>query len=208
MPSSITAAAASGHGPGQPSPEIPVGYAERETGPFPPELARETCRLLWPFGYRRRSGNEDAPVRPAERNGPGTLQAFRHEETRRKGIATNIKNAKKKVERVNSEVWDVLEDVIKEHPVLLNRAPTLHRLGIQAFEPILWEGRAIKLHPLVCTAFNADFDGDQMACHLPLSVEAQSEARTLMLRLITSWLRKMANRSPSRHRTWSSVLIT
>ena len=98
-----------------------------------------------------------------------------------KGIATNIKNAKKKVERVNTEVWDVLEDVIKEHPVLLNRAPTLHRLGIQAFEPILWEGRAIKLHPLVCTAFNADFDGDQMACHLPLSVEAQSEARTLML---------------------------
>ena len=98
-----------------------------------------------------------------------------------KGIATNIKNAKKKVERVNGEVWDVLEDVIKEHPVLLNRAPTLHRLGIQAFEPILWEGRAIKLHPLVCTAYNADFDGDQMACHLPLSIEAQSEARTLML---------------------------
>ncbi len=98
-----------------------------------------------------------------------------------KGIATNIKNAKKKVERVSGEVWDVLEDVIKEHPVLLNRAPTLHRLGIQAFEPILWEGRAIKLHPLVCTAYNADFDGDQMACHLPLSIEAQSEARTLML---------------------------
>jgi len=98
-----------------------------------------------------------------------------------KGIATNIKNAKKKVERVSAEVWDVLEDVIKEHPVLLNRAPTLHRLGIQAFEPILWEGRAIKLHPLVCTAYNADFDGDQMACHLPLSVEAQAEARTLML---------------------------
>ena len=98
-----------------------------------------------------------------------------------KEIATNIKNAKKKVERVSNEVWDVLEDVIKEHPVLLNRAPTLHRLGIQAFEPVLWEGRAIKLHPLVCTAFNADFDGDQMACHLPLSVEAQSEARTLML---------------------------
>ena len=98
-----------------------------------------------------------------------------------KGIATNIKNAKKKVERVSPEVWDVLEDVIQEHPVLLNRAPTLHRLGIQAFEPILWEGRAIKLHPLVCTAFNADFDGDQMACHLPLSVEAQAEARTLML---------------------------
>lgn len=78
-------------------------------------------------------------------------------------------------------MWDVLGDVIKEHPVLLNRAPTLHRLGIQAFEPILWEGRAIKLHPLVCPGYNADFDGDQMACHLPLSVEAQAEARTLML---------------------------
>ena len=98
-----------------------------------------------------------------------------------RGEANNIKSAKKKVERVSPEVWDVLEDVIKEHPVMLNRAPTLHRLGIQAFEPILWEGRAIKLHPLVCTAFNADFDGDQMACHLPLSVEAQAEARTLML---------------------------
>ncbi len=98
-----------------------------------------------------------------------------------KGIAHNIKSAKRKVERVNPEVWDVLEDVIKEHPVLLNRAPTLHRLGIQAFEPILVEGRAIKLHPLVCTAYNADFDGDQMAVHVPLSAEAQAEARLLML---------------------------
>ncbi len=95
--------------------------------------------------------------------------------------ASNIKNAKKKVERVSHEVWDVLEDVIREHPVLLNRAPTLHRLGIQAFEPILVEGRAIKLHPLVCTAYNADFDGDQMAVHVPLSAEAQAEARILML---------------------------
>ena len=95
--------------------------------------------------------------------------------------ATNIKDAKKKVERVNDEVWDALEMVIKEHPVLLNRAPTLHRLSIQAFEPILVEGRAIKLHPLVCTAFNADFDGDQMPVHVPLSVEAQAEARFLML---------------------------
>ena len=97
------------------------------------------------------------------------------------GIATNIKSAKRKVERAETEVWDILEDVIKEHPVLLNRAPTLHRLGIQAFEPILSEGRAIKLHPLVCTAYNADFDGDQMAVHLPLSVEAQAEARMLMM---------------------------
>ncbi|MCI6978835.1 MAG: DNA-directed RNA polymerase subunit beta' [Lachnospiraceae bacterium] len=97
------------------------------------------------------------------------------------GTAYNIKNAKKMVERLRPEVWDVLEDVIKEHPVMLNRAPTLHRLGIQAFEPILVEGKAIKLHPLVCTAFNADFDGDQMAIHLPLSVEAQAECRFLLL---------------------------
>ena len=97
------------------------------------------------------------------------------------GTAHNIKSAKKMVERLQTEVWDVLEDVIKEHPVMLNRAPTLHRLGIQAFEPILVEGKAIKLHPLVCTAFNADFDGDQMAVHLPLSVEAQAECRFLLL---------------------------
>ena len=97
------------------------------------------------------------------------------------GVANNIKSAKKMVERARTEVWDALEVVIKEHPVMLNRAPTLHRLGIQAFEPILVEGRAIKLHPLVCTAFNADFDGDQMAVHVPLSAEAQAEARLLML---------------------------
>ena len=96
-------------------------------------------------------------------------------------IAHNIKSAKRMVEKVKPEVWDVLDEVIKEHPVLLNRAPTLHRLGIQAFEPVLVEGKAIKLHPLVCTAYNADFDGDQMAVHLPLSVEAQAEARYLML---------------------------
>ncbi|MBO7402025.1 MAG: DNA-directed RNA polymerase subunit beta' [Lachnospiraceae bacterium] len=98
-----------------------------------------------------------------------------------RGLAHNVKNAKKMVERLETEVWDVLEDVIREHPVMLNRAPTLHRLGIQAFEPILVEGKAIKLHPLVCTAFNADFDGDQMAVHLPLSVEAQAECRFLLL---------------------------
>ncbi|NLX02121.1 MAG: DNA-directed RNA polymerase subunit beta', partial [Syntrophomonadaceae bacterium] len=96
-------------------------------------------------------------------------------------IASNIKSAKKMVERGREEVWDILDDVIKEHPVLLNRAPTLHRLGIQAFEPVLVEGRALQLHPLVCTAYNADFDGDQMAVHVPLSAEAQTEARLLML---------------------------
>jgi DNA-directed RNA polymerase subunit beta' len=98
-----------------------------------------------------------------------------------RGDATTIKAAKKLVEREGPEVWDILEEVIREHPVLLNRAPTLHRLGIQAFEPVLIEGKAIQLHPLVCTAFNADFDGDQMAVHVPLSLEAQLEARALMM---------------------------
>ena len=97
------------------------------------------------------------------------------------GLATTIKAAKRMVEKERPEVWDILEEVIREHPVLLNRAPTLHRLGIQAFEPVLIEGKAIQLHPLVCTAFNADFDGDQMAVHVPLSLEAQLEARVLMM---------------------------
>src|SRR5687767_13042224 len=97
------------------------------------------------------------------------------------GHAQNIKSAKRMVERSRSVVWDVLEEIIHEHPVLLNRAPTLHRLGIQSFEPVLVEGKAIQIHPLVCVAFNADFDGDQMAVHLPLSAEAQAEARVLML---------------------------
>ncbi|MBR5875116.1 MAG: DNA-directed RNA polymerase subunit beta', partial [Oscillospiraceae bacterium] len=111
-----------------------------------------------------------------------------------KGYATNIKSAKKVVERAKSEVWDALETVIKGHPVLLNRAPTLHRLGIQAFEPVLVEGRALKLHPLVCTAYNADFDGDQMAVHVPLSQEAQEEARNLML--ASGNLLKLSDGSP------------
>ena len=97
------------------------------------------------------------------------------------GAANNIKSAKKMVDKGRPEVWDALDSVIKDHPVMLNRAPTLHRLSIQAFEPVLVEGRAIKLHPLVCTPFNADFDGDQMAVHVPLSAEAQAEARVLML---------------------------
>ncbi len=109
------------------------------------------------------------------------FKPFVMKELHKRSEAINIKAAKRMVERVDSRVWDVLEDVIRDHPVLLNRAPTLHRLGIQAFEPVLVEGRAIKLHPLVCTAYNADFDGDQMAVHVPLSVEAQAEARFLML---------------------------
>ena len=97
------------------------------------------------------------------------------------GYATTVKSAKKMVEKERPEVWDILEEVIREHPVLLNRAPTLHRLGVQAFEPVLIEGKAIQLHPLVCAAFNADFDGDQMAVHVPLSLEAQLEARVLIM---------------------------
>ena len=98
-----------------------------------------------------------------------------------RGLATTIKAAKRLVEQEKPEVWDILEEVIREHPVMLNRAPTLHRLGIQAFEPVLIEGKAIQLHPLVCAAYNADFDGDQMAVHVPLSLEAQLEARTRVM---------------------------
>jgi DNA-directed RNA polymerase subunit beta' len=109
------------------------------------------------------------------------FKPFIYSKLEKYGHATTIKAAKRMVEKERPEVWDILEEVIREHPVLLNRAPTLHRLGIQAFEPVLVEGKAIQLHPLVCTAFNADFDGDQMAVHVPLSLEAQLEARVLMM---------------------------
>ena len=122
--------------------------------------------------------------------------------------AQNIKSAKRMVERARPQVWDVLEEVIKEHPVFLNRAPTLHRLGIQAFEPVLVEGKAIQIHPLVCTAFNADFDGDQMAVHLPLSSEAQAEARLLMLSAHNILSPARVVRSRRRRRTWSSASTT
>ena len=109
------------------------------------------------------------------------FKPFIYNKLEERGYVTTIKSAKKMVEKERPEVWDILEEVINEHPVLLNRAPTLHRLGIQAFEPVLIEGKAIQLHPLVCAAFNADFDGDQMAVHVPLSIEAQMEARVLMM---------------------------
>ena len=109
------------------------------------------------------------------------FKPFIYHRLEKKGIVSNVKSAKKWVEMKSPEVWDTLDEVVKEYPILLNRAPTLHRLGIQAFEPVLIEGKAIQLHPLVCTAFNADFDGDQMAVHVPLSLEAQIEARVLML---------------------------
>ena len=111
-----------------------------------------------------------------------------------KGYVTTVKSAKKMVEKETAEVWDALDEVVREYPVILNRAPTLHRLGIQAFEPVLIEGKAIQLHPLVCTAFNADFDGDQMAVHIPLSIEAQTEARVLMMS--TNNILSPANGSP------------
>ena len=124
-------------------------------------------------------------------------------------LAQNIKSAKRMVERRRPQVWDVLEEVIKEHPVLLNRAPTLHRLGIQAFEPVLVEGKAIQIHPLVCTAFNADFDGDQMAVHLPLSAEAQAESpRADAVGQQHPVAGVTAARSSRRPRTWSSAPTT
>jgi DNA-directed RNA polymerase subunit beta' len=122
-----------------------------------------------------------APVRPAQEDGARAVQAVHLRALEPRAMASTVKQAKKLVEKEKPEVWDILDEVIREHPVLLNRAPTLHRLGIQAFEPVLIEGKAIQLHPLVCTAFNADFDGDQMAVHVPLSLEAQLEARVLMM---------------------------
>jgi DNA-directed RNA polymerase subunit beta' len=169
------------HGPGQPPAEVAERHAQGQAGPLPPEPARQARRLLGPLGDRGR------PVAALHQCGLPKLMALELFKpfimarlVERKAVQ-NIKAAKKMVDSMIPEVWDVLEEVIHEHPVLLNRAPTLHRLGIQAFEPVLVEGKAIQVHPLVCHAFNADFDGDQMAVHLPLSAEAQAEARVLML---------------------------
>ena len=137
------------------------------------------------------------------------FKPFIYHRLEQRGHCTTIKQAKEMVEQQDPVVWDILEEVIKDHPILLNRAPTLHRLGIQAFEPVLVEGKAIKIHPLVCTAFNADFDGDQMAVHIPLSPEAQIEASVLMLSSnnILSPAHRVS-RSPFRRRTWCSVSTT
>ena len=176
----------SGHRPGQPAAEVAVRHAQGQAGPVPPEPARQARRLLGPFGHRVRSAAQAAPVRSAQADGARAVQAVRDEAARRPlpRAEHQVRQADGRAGDVRSPyamVWDVLEEVIIEHPVLLNRAPTLHRLGIQAFEPQLIEGKAIQIHPLVCGAFNADFDGDQMAVHLPLSAEAQAEARILML---------------------------
>ena len=168
-------------GPGNRPAQEPVGHAEGQAGPVPPEPARQARRLLGPFGHRDRPDAEAAPVRPAQADGARAVQALRDEAAGRPRAGPEHQVGQAHGRAAPPQVWDVLEGVIKEHPVLLNRAPTLHRLGIQAFEPVLVEGKAIQVHPLVCTAFNADFDGDQMAVHLPLSAEAQAEARVLML---------------------------
>jgi DNA-directed RNA polymerase subunit beta' len=125
-------------------------------------------------------------VRSAKEDGARAVRAIHHPSLKELGYVHTVRSAKKMIERQTPEVWDILDEVTKGHPVLLNRAPTLHRLSIQAFEPQLIEGEAIRIHPLVCTAYNADFDGDQMAVHVPLSVEAQMEARMLMLARTTS----------------------
>ena len=162
--------------------EVAGRHDQRQAGPLPPEPARQARRLLRPFrdrGRSRRSSCTSAACRRKWRSSCSSRSSFSKLES--KGLATTIKLAKKMVEQASPEVWDILEEVIREHPVMLNRAPTLHRLGIQAFEPVLIEGKAIQLHPLVCAAYNADFDGDQMAVHIPLSLEAQLEARALMM---------------------------
>jgi DNA-directed RNA polymerase subunit beta' len=151
-------------------------------GRFRENLLGQARGLQRAFGHRRRPGAQAPPVRPARRRSRSELyQPFIIRRLKEHGLADTIKSAKKMLERRDPEVWDILEECIYQHPVLLNRAPTLHRMGIQAFEPVLVEGNAIKIHPLVCKGFNADFDGDQMAVHLPLSIEAQTEAHVLML---------------------------
>ena len=157
-------------------------HAQGQAGSVPPEPARQARRLLRPFGDRRSVPSSSCTSAACRRRWRSSCSR-RSSTTSSKSATcvTTIKSAKKLVEKERPEVWDILEEVIKEHPVLLNRAPTLHRLGIQAFEPVLTEGKAIQLHPLVCAAFNADFDGDQMAVHVPLSIEAQMEARVLMM---------------------------
>jgi DNA-directed RNA polymerase subunit beta' len=161
----------------QACPEVAGRHDQGQERSFPSELAGQARGLLRSFRDYRGSLPQAAPVRSAQADGAGAVQALHLRAARAAGIATTIKAAKKEVEAGTPVVWDILEEVIKEHPIMLNRAPTLHRLGIQAFEPILIEGKALQLHPLVCAAFNADFDGDQMAVHVPLSVEAQMEAR-------------------------------
>ncbi len=150
-------------------------------GRFRQNLLGKTCRLFGTFRNRCRSTSQTSSMWVAKKMALELFKPFIYNKLERKGYVTTIKSARKMVEKGTKEVWDVLDDIVQEYPVILNRAPTLHRLGMQAFEVVLIEGKAIQLHPLVCAAFNADFDGDQMAVHVPLSVEAQVEARVLMM---------------------------
>ena len=167
------------------SSQSPAQVADRhdqgQAGPLPREPARQARRLLGAERDRRRTQLRLHQCGLPKKIALELFQPFIIRRLKELGHADTIKSAKKMLERKDEEVWDILEEVIRNHPVLLNRAPTLHRMGIQAFEPTLVEGNAIKLHPLVCKGFNADFDGDQMAVHLPLSIEAQVEAHTLMM---------------------------
>ncbi len=162
--------------------KLPERHAQGQEGPLPPQPARQARRLFRPLGHRGRPASSSSSSAACPR--AMALELYRPFVIAKLvayNYAANVKGARRFIERNRPEVWEVLEEVIKDRPVLLNRAPTLHRLGIQAFEPVLIEGSAIQLHPLVCTAFNADFDGDQMAVHVPLSDKAVEEARRLML---------------------------
>ena len=195
------------HGCQQASAEVAVRHAEGQAGPLPPEPARQARRLLGSFGHRRRSGAASCTSAACRRRWRSSCSSRSSTTSSRSTAhATTIKAAKRMVEKERPEVWDILEEVIREHPVLLNRAPTLHRLGIQAFEPVLIEGKAIQLHPLVCTAFNADFDGDQMAVHVPLSPRgAARSARADDVDQQHPVARPTASRSSCRRRTSCSA---
>ena len=195
--------------PGEPAAQVALRHAQGQAGAVPPEPAGQARGLLRPLGHRGRPGAEAAPVRSAQDDGPGAVQAVHHQaSSRTAGSSPPSRAPSAWWSGRRPEVWDILDEIIKDHPVLLNRAPTLHRLGIQAFEPVLVEGKAIRIHPLVCAAFNADFDGDQMAVHVPLSFEAQIEStRPDALRPTTSCRRPTGGRWPPPARTscWAAT---
>jgi DNA-directed RNA polymerase subunit beta' len=192
----------------QASAEVAGRHDQGQGRSFPSEPAGQARRLLGPFGHRGGSAAEAAPVRSAQADGAGTVQALHLQQAGTDGSGDHHQGRQEAGRAQEPVVWDILEEVIREHPVMLNRAPTLHRLGIQAFEPVLIEGKAIQLHPLVCAAFNADFDGDQMAVHVPLSIEAQMEARTLMLASNNMLFPPTANRRSCRRRISCWVCTT
>jgi DNA-directed RNA polymerase subunit beta' len=185
-PCSTTAAAAASSRARTTAPEVPVRQPQGQAGAVPPEPARQARRLLGPVGDRGRAGAQAPPVRPAQEDGARAVQALRLPGAGEKRAGHHHQDGQGAGRADPERGLGRAREGHPEHPVLLNRAPTLHRLGIQAFEPVLVEGKAIKIHPLVCAAYNADFDGDQMAVHVPLSPKAQLEAHVLMLSSATS----------------------